>query len=258
MRKKIRNIIQFLIGFIGLLLLWQASIHVFDVPFYILPTPYEILIALIDGFYQNDFLLHAWVTLSEALSGFVLGSICGIIIGALVSQFRILQKTLLPYIVAFQVLPKVALAPLLVIWFGFGMQTRVLMVMMLTLFPVLVNSLVGFSSVPHQQIELMYSLTASRWQIFRKLKIPSALPLIFSGLHIAIIQSVLAAVVAEFIAAERGLGVMNLKLVFDFDIPGSFATLVVLATMATLLYVLVAWIKNRTIFWLNRDEFNPV
>jgi NitT/TauT family transport system permease protein len=189
------------------------------------------------------------VTLVEVFLGFVIGSTIGLVLGIFISQIRLLDATLRPYIVAFQCLPKVAIAPIIIMWFGYDITSKVVMVTLLTFFPLLVNSMAGFHSVDLDRIELLRSLSATRWQIFWKVKFPSALPFIFAGLDIAAVFAIVGAIVGEFVGAQLGLGVQILSMNAQMDTAGSFSVCIVLAVMGLVLNYLIRGIQRRVLFW---------
>ena len=159
------------------LLGWEWGVRLFQVPPYMLPRVSNVLFGLYQGFAISPFSrggywLNGGVTLLEVLLGFVIGSAIGLVLGIVISQIRILDATLRPYIVAFQCLPKVAIAPIIIMWFGYDITSKVVMVALLTFFPLLVNSMAGFRGVDLDRIELLRSLSATRWQIFWKVKVP--------------------------------------------------------------------------------------
>jgi ABC-type nitrate/sulfonate/bicarbonate transport system permease component len=145
------------------------------------------------GLYLSNF----WVTLCEALLGFVIAAVTGIMLGAVIAQFRLMEQTFYPYLVALQTLPKIAIAPLIIVWFGFGISSKVIIAATVAFFPVLVNVIVGLKTIDPAKLDLMRSLRASRWQTFRLVTFPNALPFVFAGLDIAVVFSVLGAIVGE-------------------------------------------------------------
>jgi NitT/TauT family transport system permease protein len=195
-------------------------------------------------------LKHFGVTFYETLAGFVLGSAFGLVLGALIGQFPLLERTLYPYVVAFQTLPKVAIAPIIVIWFGYGVSSKIVITATIAFFPLLANTIVGLRAVPTEQIELMVAFTASRWQIFRKARLPQALPYIFVGLDVAIVLSVIGAIVGEFVGAQAGLGYLILQRNFNMDMAGVFAILIILSVMGIGLHMLVNAVQRRVVFWM--------
>lgn len=242
-----------------LILAWEALVRYFEVPFYLVPAPSGVLNALKEGFTEGltsrvGFYLHTYYTLGEALAGFVIGSGSGIILGTLIAQSRFAGKVFLPYIVAFQSLPKVALAPLLIVWFGVGMTSKIVIVAMLTFFPLLVNSIAGFESVDRDVLEMMRSLRATRWQIFLKVRFPSALPFIFAGLSMAIVYSLIGAIVGEFIGGRYGLGILITQMSSNMNMQGVFAVFVVLSLIGIALYLIMRCIERRVVFWTSRSR----
>ncbi|MEW6374333.1 MAG: ABC transporter permease [Thermodesulfobacteriota bacterium] len=166
--------------FIGVLVLWEGVVKFYSIPIYLIAPPSLVLKSLIKGLSSRLYLLHFQYTIIEVLLGFAIGATVGIFLGALIAQFRLVEKILYPYLVAFQTLPKIAIAPLLILWFGFGISSKVAMAAMVSFFPVLVNLIVGLKSVDGEKIDLMRSLSASEWQIFRMVKLPNALPHLFT------------------------------------------------------------------------------
>jgi NitT/TauT family transport system permease protein len=254
-RERIWSCLLFLL-FAGL---WEFAVRYFRVPFYLLPAPSGIWAALRDGLTaglasRGGFYIHTWYTLGEALSGFLIGSASGILLGTLIAQSRFVEKVLFPYILAFQSLPKVALAPLFIVWFGVGITSKIVIVATLTFFPLLVNSITGFESVEAERLEMMRSLMATPWQIFKKAKFPSALPFIFAGLNMAIVYSLVGALVGEFIGAKYGLGVLILQMNFTMNMQGVFAVFVLLSIVGIILYFLMRLIERRVVFWTSRSR----
>ena len=234
--------------------LWEGVVRFFGIPPYMLPRVSNIAFGLYQGFATSlgssgGYWLNGSVTLVEVFLGFVIGSMIGLVLGIFISQIRLLDATLRPYIVAFQCLPKVAIAPIIIMWFGYDITSKVVMVTLLTFFPLLVNSMAGFHSVDLDRIELLRSLSATRWQIFWKVKFPSALPYIFAGLDIAAVFAIVGAIVGEFVGAQLGLGVQILSMNAQMDTAGSFSVCIVLAVMGLVLNYLIRGIQRRVLFW---------
>ncbi len=242
-----------------LLVIWEVTVKYFEVPFFLLPAPSGVLTSLRDGLSEGltsrvGFYLHTYYTVSEALLGFLIGSGLGLVLGTLIAQSQFVGRVFLPYIVAFQSLPKVALAPLLIVWFGVGMTSKVVIVAMLTFFPLLVNSIAGFESVDRDLLEMMRSFKATRWQIFCKVRFPSALPFIFAGLSMAIVYSLIGAIVGEFIGGRHGLGILILQMNFNMDMQGVFSVFVVLSVIGIAFYLVMRFIERRVVFWASRSR----
>lgn len=233
---------------------WEGGVRFFHVPAYMLPRVSTMLFALYQGFAisplsRGGYWLNGGVTLVEVLLGFVIGCSIGLVLGIVISQIRLLDATLRPYIVAFQCLPKVAIAPIIIMWFGYDIGSKVVMVALLTFFPLLVNCMAGFHGVELDRIELLRSLSATRWQIFWKVKFPSALPFIFAGLDIAAVFAVVGAIVGEFVGAQLGLGVQILSMNAQMDTAGSFSVCIVLAVMGLALNGAIRAVQRRVLFW---------
>ncbi|OYY13517.1 MAG: hypothetical protein B7Y70_01880 [Rhizobiales bacterium 35-68-8] len=237
-----------------LLLVWQYGVIWLDVPAYILPPPSDVAVALWRGldagiFSRGGYWLHTGVTLSEVLLGFVIGSTAGLVLGTIISQVRIIEATFSVYLIAIQSLPKIALAPIIVLWFGFGLTSKVVIICLLTFFPLLVNSMAGFRAVEPERIELMRAIGANGWQMFWKVRLPSAMPYIFAGLDMAAVFAVVGAVVGEFVGAQRGLGVLILSMNASMDTAGTFSVFIILSLIGVLLHGVLKIISRRVLFW---------
>lgn len=228
---------------------WELIIRVFDVPAILVPAPSAVAKSLWTGLLQTDMPWHFLVTAYETLAGFVCGALFGLALGGLIAQFPLLEKTLYPYVVAFQTIPKVAIAPLIVIWFGYGVASKIIITATIAFFPVLANTIVGLRSAPQEQVDLMIAFTASRWQIFWRVKVPQALPYIFVGLDVGIVLSIIGAIVGEFVGAQAGLGYLILQRNFSMDMGGVFAILVILSLMGMGLHAVMQAIQKRVVFW---------
>jgi NitT/TauT family transport system permease protein len=245
---------SWLISLAGLLAVLEIAIRLFNVPQYVLPAPSAIGQSLWRGFAAgltapNGYYIHIWTTFLEAFASFVIGSGLGILIGALIQHFPRSKQFILPYAIGLQSVPKIALAPLLVVWFGFGVSSKIALGILLTFFPLMINTLAGLSSVERERIELMQSLKASQWMTFRLVQLPSAMPFIFAGLEMAAAYSVLGAVVGEFVGGQAGLGVLILNRNASLDISGALAALVILALLGVALRHAVVALRRRFLFW---------
>ncbi|MGH3359178.1 MAG: ABC transporter permease [Nocardioidaceae bacterium] len=228
---------------------WEAIVRLRDVSEIVLPPPSLVASKLYDGLVHGTFLENLRYTMTETVLGFAIAAALGIVLGALVSEIRWIRRAVYPYIVAFQTVPKIALAPLLVIWFGFGMTSKVIVAVTVAFFPVIVNTIEGLQNTDAQRIDMIRAMGAGRFEVFRRVKLPSALPYIFAGLDAAIVLSLLGAVVGEFMGARAGLG--NQILVFNavLDIGGSFAVLVLLSVIGYLLHLVLVAVQRRVVFW---------
>jgi NitT/TauT family transport system permease protein len=234
------------VAFIGL---WEASVAIGHIPHYLVPSPFAVASAIWAGFESGLFIEHGLVTLEATLIGFLAGSLIGFLIGILVSQIEILDRLIYPYVVAFQTVPKVAIAPLIVIWFGFGIGSKIAMALMICFFPVVVNTIEGLHGVNPERIMLLRSYSASRVDIFRFVQLPAALPFIFAGLDVGIVLAVIGTVVGEFVGATKGLGYILLKFNNEIRTDGVFASIVVLSMMGVGLHGILRLVQRRVVFW---------
>jgi NitT/TauT family transport system permease protein len=239
--------------FVVFVALWEGSVRLFDIPKIVVPPPSAVAQAMWAGI-TGEYAWHFGVTFYETMAGFVIGAAFGLIIGGLIAQFPLLERTLYPYVIAFQTLPKVAIAPIIVIWFGYGVASKIVITATIAFFPLLANTIVGLRAVSRDQVELMVAFTASRWQIFWKARVPQALPYIFVGLDVAIVLSVIGAIVGEFVGAQAGLGYLILQRNFTMDMAGVFAILIVLSLMGIGLHMIVAFIQKRVVFWMESSS----
>jgi NitT/TauT family transport system permease protein len=231
------------------LLLWEGAVRVLRIPVFILPPPSAVGLALYRGALSGIYLEHFWITLAETLLGFALGSFVAFVLGTALAASRAVEYFLYPYIVMFQSMPKVALAPLVVVWFGLGLTSKVISAALIAFFPLLVNTIVGLRSADEDRVDLMRSLAANQLQIFWMLRLPSALPFIMAGLEVAMVFALVGAIVAEFVGAEAGLGMLIQSRNFSMDVAGEFAVLFILAVMGLALNAVLVAIRRRVLFW---------
>lgn len=241
MPSRLRSAIPVSVVFIVTIILWEIATIALDIPAYILPSPSAIVA---DIFLNRALLLeHSLVTLWEVVLGFGLSILVGVPLGIAIVYSPRFERTVYPFLVASQAIPKVALAPIFVVWFGFGLLPKVLIAFLIAFFPIVVNTVVGMSRTPQEMIYLMRSLGASSAQIFLRVRMPSAAPYIFAGMKVAAAFAVVGAIVGEFIAANSGLGYLQLIANSNFQITLLFSTLVVLSLMGIALFYLVALVE---------------
>jgi NitT/TauT family transport system permease protein len=231
------------------LLAWELLVRGLSVPAFILPAPTSIFIALYRGITSTLYLGHIGVTLAETLMGFALGTALAFALGIAVALSRRVEYFLYPFIVMFQAMPKVALAPLIIIWFGLGITSKIVSAALVAFFPLMVNTIVGLRSADEDRVNLMRSLAASRWQIFWMLQLPNAMPYIFAGLEIAMIFALIGAIVGEFVGATSGLGMLIQSMNFTMDVAGQFSVLLILSVLGLILNGIVTQIRKRVLFW---------
>lgn len=235
--------------FFAVLVLWHLAVTVLKVSELIFPGPVQVARSVQLLFSSGEVWPHLWVTLYEILAGFAIGAAAGFVLGAAIGQSPLLEAVLYPYVVAFQTVPKVAVAPLFVLWFGFDSLSKVVITATIVFFPVVANTIVGLRSAPREQIDLMRAFTASQWQVFRMVRLPQALPYVFAGLDIGIVLAVIGAIVGEFVGAQAGLGYLILQRNFSMDAAGMFAILIVLSAIGLVLHAFMNALARRVIFW---------
>jgi len=232
---------------------WEFSVRYFNVSSLIVPTPSATIVSLVQGCADGSLITNLGVTFYETMAGFFAGASLGLILGGIIGQSAYAEKVFYPYVIAFQTVPKVAIAPLIVIWFGYGVTSKIVITATIAFFPVLANTIVGLRSAPREQIDLLVAFTGSKWQIFRYVKIPNALPYIFVGLDVAIVLAVIGAIVGEFVGSQAGLGYLILQRNFSMDTAGVFAILLILSLMGVGLHWVMQAIKKKVVFWVNHD-----
>jgi len=246
------------IGFLVLsiltgLFLWQMFTTFSQIPSFIFPKPIEVWERFIIVLQDGSLLKHALITLQEVLFGLLLGLSAAIITGYFLAKSRLVERVLAPYIVASQSIPIVAIAPLLVIWLGPGILSKILTSALIVFFPVLVNTVVGLKSVPRELYDLMRSLQTNTWQRIMKLEIPAAMPVFLGGLRIGATLSVIGAVVGEFVGADKGLGFLVNVGRGLYDTALVFVAVFTIVLLSLGLYGSVIFLENRLLSWQKRN-----
>jgi len=233
----------------GLLTLWEGLVRWQDYPAFILPGPVVVARKFVSLTMDGTLARHSWVTLVEIALGLLFGLTAACLLGYLLGKNRAIEQLVAPYIVASQSVPIVAIAPLLVIWLGSGLASKVLVCALITFFPMLINTIVGIRNVDADLHDLMRSLRASRWQRFKLLEVPAALPVLFSGLKLSVILAVVGAVVGEFVGADVGLGFLINLARGVLDTPMMFVAILCLVIIAQVLYISVVLLERRYLRW---------
>jgi NitT/TauT family transport system permease protein len=236
-----------LVSFVVLFGVWEIGVRVFGVATYLLPPPSMIWTEFASRWHHV--INNTWVTTSEIVAGYLAAVVVSIPMAISIAYSKLVEKTIYPLIVFLQIVPKIAIAPLFIIWFGFGFTPKLLVVFLLSFFPIVVSAIAGFKSIDDETMELARSTGASEWMIFRKIRMPHALPSIFTGLKVAAALSSTAAVVAEFVASDKGLGYLLLQYNGDLETAMVFATIIVLSIVGLIVYYLVELIEKLTIPW---------
>jgi NitT/TauT family transport system permease protein len=231
------------------LLAWWLVARYSGLPRFILPSPRDVWTSLIKALGNGTLLYHTSITLTEIVLGMLAGVAFATVVGYMLAKSRTLEKILSPYLVASQAIPIVAIAPLLVIWLGGGILSKVLICALIVFFPVLVNTVVGVRAVPAALYDLMNSVRATKLQILLKLEIPASMPILLGGLRIGVTLSVIGAVVGELVNAKQGLGYLLQLGDFQYDTSMVYVAVFALILLALGLYGIVAWVERKVLVW---------
>jgi len=235
---------------VALLAVWEAATHVTGVSALVLPPPSAVLATLYDGLTVGFLWPHIWVTGAETLAGFALGCAIGFLAGLLLAEVAFLHRLFWPYVLASQVIPKLALGPIFIVWFGFGMTSAIVITALICFFPLLENTLIGLKSATPETQDLFRMLGASRRQTLLRLKLPAGLPIILAGVRVAIVLALVGAVVGEFIGGDMGLGASIIAAQGMMDSTLMFALFIVITAMGMLFYHLTVLFER----WLLRSR----
>ena len=234
-------------GFLSLLGLWEGGSVLLGIPQWLLPQPSRIAVALVR--WGPLLLFHSGITALETFLGFLLAIAVGVPLAVFIVYSPLLRNTLYPLLIVTQSMPKVAIAPIFLIWVGYGLQSKVLMALLIAFFPIVIDTVTGFRSVDPDLVNLTRSLDASQWQIFREIRFPSALPHLFSGFKVAVTLALIGAVVGEFVGADQGLGNVILVATGQVKTDVVFAAIVLLSVMGLFLFGLVALAEYLLVPW---------
>ena len=244
---RLRQWIAPLLILVGLVVLWELWVQISEVPKWQLPAPSAIAQELVDS--RALLLDHGLVTLKEIVLGFFAALVAGLLLAVGIAYSRLLERSIYPLVIASQTIPIIAIAPLLLIWVGYGIAPKVIIVALICFYPIAVNTVDGLKSVDPDMVNMFRTLGASRWQIFTKLQIPAAMPFAFSGIKIGISVSVIAAVIGEWVGASAGLGYLITYSQPLFLTARVFAAIVVLSAMGILLFVLASLVERWMLPW---------
>jgi NitT/TauT family transport system permease protein len=235
------------------ILAWGVIARLSGLPRFILPSPLDVWTRLLKSIADGSLLYHTSITLLEITLGLLVGVTLATVLGYLLAKSRSLEKILSPYLVASQAIPVVAIAPLLIIWLGQGLISKVVICALIVFFPVLVNTVVGVRAVPPALYDMMNSLHASRWQVISKLEVPASLPVLLGGLRIGATLSVIGAIVGELVNAKEGLGFLLKVGDFQYDTSMVFVAVIMLVVLALSLYGIVALFEKRFLKWQEKN-----
>jgi NitT/TauT family transport system permease protein len=234
---------------VALLGTWEAYVRLMHVNWFILPPPSVVVIEWVRQLGTATLWYNTWITVFETLLGFFFAVIFGVGFGALMGKMRRVEQTLHPFVIATQVVPKIALIPLLIVWFGFDLTPKVIISTVLAFFPILVNTTLGFKSVYRGHREVMMSLNASRWQTITQLEFQSSLPYILTGMEMGIVLSIIGAVVGEFLGGSVGLGVLAVREMNSYNTTALFAVVIHLSIIGFIFYALLVGCRRFFIPW---------
>ena len=233
--------------YVVLVLLWETSVRYLHVPTWILPPPSLIVSTAVN--WAPDLAYNSWITIEETVIGFVLGLILSLPLAVAIAFTVLLRRILYPILLALQSVPKVALAPLVILWLGIGTAPKIVIVVLVSFFPILVNVVAGLEAVPRQMLDLMHSLKAPESVIFRRLRVPFAMPYLFTGCKIAITFAVIGAVIGEFVAAQEGLGYTILISTAQSLTPLAFAAIFLLTIISIVFFYIIEFAERRFVTW---------
>ena len=244
-----RRYISSLILLVSLLLFWETIVRLVGLSALVVPAPSVVLLVLWDGLLVGYLWHHIWVTGIETLLGFILGSSIGFIFGVILGEVDNLRRLIWPYVLATQVVPKLALGPIFIVWFGFGMTSTVVITALICFFPLVENTMTGLQIVASEKRELFRMLGVGRWKTLVRLKIPAGLPTIMAGVRVSIVLALVGAVVGEFIGGSEGLGASIIAAQGMMDTPLMFALFILITLMGVLFYQITILFER----WLLRN-----
>ena len=247
--QRLTSILYPTITVLVVLAIWHFSVIIFDVPDYILPTPKSVAQTLYFSFETGTIWRHIGYTLAATSIGYVIGCSLALILGAVLAESRTFEKFVYPLLVAIQATPKVALAPLILVWFGFGISSKVVLVVLICFFPLFVNTVVGIKRVDPDLVDACKAFSASRWYIFRYVKLPAAAGDIFAGLQIGVALALIGTVVGELVSSEAGLGYLIGSAAVNLNVSMMFAGVILLATIGVTGAQTVRWLHRKVVFW---------
>lgn len=253
---QVLRIVKVVLTLVVLVVVWEVACRAFQVPSFLVPAPSAIGAKLHEK--HALYLGHTLVTLNETLAGFALAVTIGVIAAALIVVIPAVRDVVMPLLLIAQLVPKVAIAPILLIWFGYGLMPKVLVAFLVAFFPIVVNGASGLASVQPELLDLGRSLEASRWQMFWKFRIPTALPEVFSGMKIAVTLAIIGAIIGEFVGGNRGLGYLIIVANQELDTALAFAAIFLLSVMGIALYALIELCERIFIPWNLPAELAPM
>jgi len=254
----VKNIALKLLYIVIFILIWQAIVSIFHIKEFVLPSPFQVLGRLFipEQAKQYHWILHISATLNVILSAFIVSIVLGILLAILICWSKLFSDIIMPIIVLFNSLPKIAFTPLFLIWFGYGYLPNLLIAFLVAFFPIVLNTCTGLMAVDDDLLDLVNYLGASKWQLFFKIRIPNSLPYIFAGIKISVTMCVMGTIVGEFVAAEKGLGYLLRDAQAFIDMPTMFCCLILLSVIGLSLFELVKFLEKKCMPWNNKEVIN--
>lgn len=253
-RNKMRKYCLVFLTLLLFLTFWEVTIKLFSVSEFLIPSPFSIFNTYISMAFSGRLFFHTWITVVEILIGFIFGALVGVVLGYLVSKSKMIANIISPFLIAAQTTPKLALAPLFLIWFGFGLTSKIFITILVVFFPIFINTTLAIKSINPNLKALMKLVHANKWQVFEKLELPSSLPLLFAGFKSGITLAVVGAVVGEFVGSSAGLGYLIIFSTGHLDTPAVFATIIQLALIGMIFYEIVSIIGSKLIKWHESEK----
>lgn len=245
------------VGLVALVVVWDLAVRVLDVPSYVLPQPLEVVAAIREQ-WSIQLWDHTWITLLESLGGYLIAIVVSLPLAILLTYSKVADRILFPVLVVFQVIPKIALAPLFIIWLGFGMFPKVLISFLVAFFAIVVSTTVGLKSTKPEMVDLARSMGASTLQVFLKVRLPNSLPTFFGGLKVGVTLAVIGAIVGEFVGSGAGLGYLLIVAMSALNLPLVFASILMMAAIGIVMYGAVDVTERLAIPWQRSSELDRV
>jgi len=250
----LKRVAEFAISIGALLVAWHLAVVIFDIPAYVVPLPWDVLVELVDQ-WNVQLYDETMVTFIESLGGFLLAVAVSVPLAILITYSDLLNRLVMPALVVSQVIPKIALAPLFVIWLGFGLLPKILMSFLVAFFAIVVSTVVGLQSIEPNMLHLSRSMGASTLQTFLKVRLPNSLPTFFGGLKVGVTLAVIGAIVGEFVGAGSGLGHLTIIAMASLNLPLTFAAILMMGVIGVVMYGAVELLERLAVPWKKRDEF---
>lgn len=252
---KFKRFVEYFFSMTLLAIVWHLYVVLFNVPAYMLPTPIEVSKSVYSLILSDNIIYHFSITLSEVVIGFIIGTFLGLVMGYIIAKVKILEDALMPYIIMAQTAPKIALAPLFVIWFGLGLFSKLVLIISMVFFPIMLGTIFGIRGVSYNLKSLMKITGLNWWQRIVHVELPQASPFIFSGFKLGMVQAAIAAIVAEWISGQAGLGFLLTFMSTTYNTTGLFATIIYTILMGVILYQAINILEKRFLHWHESKQY---